>query len=65
MNNWIDPKDALPEPETSIIFACGDEVFVGFHSGTSFYAQYAGDNYYYKRNDVTHWQALPAPPTKR
>jgi hypothetical protein len=58
MNNWIDVNEKLPDEDVEVLCSCGDDVFIASQHNSFFHG------YFHDLICVTHWQPLPAPPTK-
>lgn len=56
---WIKCSDRMPEGGSEVLcFGLGVDLWIGSYEDGS----WDDDDYFYRLEDITHWQPLPAPP---
>lgn len=58
MNEWISVEERLPPEDEDVLCSDGAEIFIASQHNSFFTGEFHDLLW------VTHWQALPAPPSK-
>ena len=64
---WISVEDRLPPIRESVLYLLHDyDMDIGVYSRTKKeWCVDSTDDYYWNKEDVTHWMPLPEPPDKK
>ncbi len=64
MNQWVCVSDQMPEEDTQVLIATGDDrISIGYYTGTE-WRDFTIDSEYYElvKVEVTHWMRMPEHP---